>query len=434
MSAEPAGAGEGGRSIARSLGAVAVGFLYALAGIWFTQFILWFAVPGRPREDGAESVPEARLLGSVLCTFASTVLAGFMTAHVARRAELLHGLAVGTLVLAVLAITMQFVMVEGALPWYQLTLPSVALPGALLGALLRILVRRHSPLPRRRLHDGSLSRHHGPLSYRHGDLSKPDAQPPPCRHGRPGHDLRRDLSARSSSSSTPRGCTAATSAWSRWSWPPSPAAPAAAPDAFAEPAASASSPASPATDALQQLLEHGVDVVCVATPDDRHFDAAQPALAAGKHVLIEKPSVLRLQELDELDGPRPQARRAGQGRLSQAGRSRSQEAAHARRRRRADARQQRLLLAAGAEADQRQAVRRVDHRPQPGHLCRRPLHQADRLHVRRPRVAAGPRRRQRAARPGRPGRRADLGLGAAADGLRLSRRPRGGLRHPHRAG
>src|SRR3954469_6857595 len=54
-------------------------------------------------------------------------------------------------------------------------------------------------------------------------------------------------------------------------------------------------------DALEQLLAHGVDAVCVATPDDRHFDAAKKALAAGKHVLIEKPSVLRLQELDELE-------------------------------------------------------------------------------------------------------------------------------------
>jgi predicted dehydrogenase len=53
--------------------------------------------------------------------------------------------------------------------------------------------------------------------------------------------------------------------------------------------------------ALTQLLAHGVDVVCVATPDDRHFDGARAALAAGKHVLIEKPSVLSLQELDELD-------------------------------------------------------------------------------------------------------------------------------------
>jgi D-galacturonate reductase len=52
--------------------------------------------------------------------------------------------------------------------------------------------------------------------------------------------------------------------------------------------------------AVEELLAHGVDAVCVATPDDRHFDAARRALQAAKHVLIEKPSVLRLQELDEL--------------------------------------------------------------------------------------------------------------------------------------
>jgi predicted dehydrogenase len=54
-------------------------------------------------------------------------------------------------------------------------------------------------------------------------------------------------------------------------------------------------------DATSRLLGHGIDAVCVATPDDRHFPVAKAALEAGKHVLIEKPSVLRLQELDELD-------------------------------------------------------------------------------------------------------------------------------------
>jgi predicted dehydrogenase len=53
-------------------------------------------------------------------------------------------------------------------------------------------------------------------------------------------------------------------------------------------------------DATRLLLAHGVDVVCVATPDDQHFGGARLALEAGKHVLIDKPSVLRLQELDEL--------------------------------------------------------------------------------------------------------------------------------------
>ncbi len=49
-----------------------------------------------------------------------------------------------------------------------------------------------------------------------------------------------------------------------------------------------------------QLLRQPVDVVCVATPDDRHFPIAKQILEAGKHVLIEKPSVLSLEQLDEL--------------------------------------------------------------------------------------------------------------------------------------
>jgi predicted dehydrogenase len=53
--------------------------------------------------------------------------------------------------------------------------------------------------------------------------------------------------------------------------------------------------------AVEQLLREKLDFVCVATPDDRHFAAAKAALQAGKHVLIEKPSVLSLAELDELE-------------------------------------------------------------------------------------------------------------------------------------
>lgn len=53
-------------------------------------------------------------------------------------------------------------------------------------------------------------------------------------------------------------------------------------------------------DAVADMLRLPLDAVCVATPDDRHFDAARAALDAGRHVLIEKPSVLSLAELDEL--------------------------------------------------------------------------------------------------------------------------------------
>ena len=60
-------------------------------------------------------------------------------------------------------------------------------------------------------------------------------------------------------------------------------------------------------DSVEQAIAAGVDFVCVATPDDRHFDAAKQAILAGRHVLIEKPSVL------ELAGAR-RARRRSRGR------------------------------------------------------------------------------------------------------------------------
>lgn len=54
-------------------------------------------------------------------------------------------------------------------------------------------------------------------------------------------------------------------------------------------------------DATAKLIGSGVDFVCVATPDDRHFDSARAVLNSGKHLLVEKPSVLSLEELDELE-------------------------------------------------------------------------------------------------------------------------------------
>lgn len=51
---------------------------------------------------------------------------------------------------------------------------------------------------------------------------------------------------------------------------------------------------------VEQLIAAEVDFACVATPDNRHFEAAKKLLEAGIHVLIEKPSVLSLSELEEL--------------------------------------------------------------------------------------------------------------------------------------
>ncbi|MGL6073565.1 MAG: Gfo/Idh/MocA family protein [Fimbriiglobus sp.] len=52
--------------------------------------------------------------------------------------------------------------------------------------------------------------------------------------------------------------------------------------------------------AAEKLAALDLHAICVATPDDRHFATAQAAILAGKHVLIEKPSVLTLRELDQL--------------------------------------------------------------------------------------------------------------------------------------
>ncbi|MFO0876937.1 MAG: Gfo/Idh/MocA family oxidoreductase [Gemmataceae bacterium] len=54
-------------------------------------------------------------------------------------------------------------------------------------------------------------------------------------------------------------------------------------------------------DAIRHLVESDVHAVCIATPDDRHFEPARQALLARKHVLLEKPSVLTLSQLDELN-------------------------------------------------------------------------------------------------------------------------------------
>lgn len=51
---------------------------------------------------------------------------------------------------------------------------------------------------------------------------------------------------------------------------------------------------------VDNMLSAGVDFACVATPDDRHFEASKKVLDSGTHLLVEKPSVLTLSQLDEL--------------------------------------------------------------------------------------------------------------------------------------
>jgi predicted dehydrogenase len=59
----------------------------------------------------------------------------------------------------------------------------------------------------------------------------------------------------------------------------------------------------------EPMLEAGLDILFVATPDDLHTAPALAALAAGTHVVAEKPLCLHLEEADELVRAAATARR-----------------------------------------------------------------------------------------------------------------------------
>lgn len=54
------------------------------------------------------------------------------------------------------------------------------------------------------------------------------------------------------------------------------------------------------TDAATVLTDPDVDAVVIATPVRTHYELAKQALLAGKHVLVEKPLVTRIEQADEL--------------------------------------------------------------------------------------------------------------------------------------
>ena len=60
-------------------------------------------------------------------------------------------------------------------------------------------------------------------------------------------------------------------------------------------------PQARATVSYEELLaDDALDAVVIATPVPSHYELARDALAAGKHVLVEKPPAMRGEEMDEL--------------------------------------------------------------------------------------------------------------------------------------
>lgn len=62
------------------------------------------------------------------------------------------------------------------------------------------------------------------------------------------------------------------------------------------------------TDAVGLLADERIQVVSICTPTDTHVELAEAALAAGKHVLVEKPVALRAADVERLEAA---AARAG---------------------------------------------------------------------------------------------------------------------------
>lgn len=54
------------------------------------------------------------------------------------------------------------------------------------------------------------------------------------------------------------------------------------------------------TDDFDELLRSDIEGVVVATPVPTHYEIARRALAAGKHVFVEKPPAMRADEMEEL--------------------------------------------------------------------------------------------------------------------------------------
>jgi scyllo-inositol 2-dehydrogenase (NADP+) len=54
------------------------------------------------------------------------------------------------------------------------------------------------------------------------------------------------------------------------------------------------------TEADRLITHPGLDLIVIATPNETHYPLARAALAAGKHVVVDKPFTLDLREADDL--------------------------------------------------------------------------------------------------------------------------------------
>ncbi len=133
----------------RSVAAVAAGFLFVLAGLMASWTAMWFvnpdALPGPAEEDGSPAAPPETLLLLVLLTFLSGLVGGYVSALLAGRREIRHGLVLAALVLAALTLTAFLAQADQVPPWYQFALPFAGGSSSVLGSFLRAWQSRRPP-------------------------------------------------------------------------------------------------------------------------------------------------------------------------------------------------------------------------------------------------------------------------------------------------
>jgi hypothetical protein len=137
---------KGGWVVLRSILAVVVGFVVAMILAFGTDYLLVLALPGMFPKD--QPTPTAFLILSLAYLFLYGILGGYLTAAVAGRAELKHGLALGLVFLALGVISTVFTLLApaGSRPpdetpplWYVACCLALSLPGPLAGGWLRAL-------------------------------------------------------------------------------------------------------------------------------------------------------------------------------------------------------------------------------------------------------------------------------------------------------
>ena len=121
----------------RSVIAVVVGY-GVLAAVTFAKFAaIQTFFPGALPAPGVDVFPSTFWLVTVLLSdVALMIVAGYVTAAVAKRAEVVHTLALGGVTVILGLVSMFVAWGQGPL-WYQVVLVSIAVPAAVTGGSLR---------------------------------------------------------------------------------------------------------------------------------------------------------------------------------------------------------------------------------------------------------------------------------------------------------